>query len=54
VRAKSVTPKVCTVARGKVTTTVRFVARGSCTLRLTAKGDAVFKPFVTEVSYKVG
>lgn len=54
VRAKSVTPKVCAVARGRVTTTVRFAARGTCTLRLTARGDAVFKPFVTQVSYKVG
>ena len=54
VRVKSTTPNVCTVARGKVTTTVRFAARGTCTLRLTAKGDSVFKPLVTEVSYKVG
>jgi len=54
VRAKSVSPKVCSVARGKVTTTVRFTASGTCTLRLAAKGDAVFKPFVSEVSYKVG
>ena len=54
VRAKSMIPKVCAVARGKVTTTVRFTARGTCTLRLTAKGDVVFKPLVAEVSYKVG
>ena len=54
VRAKSATPSVCSVARGKVTTTVRFLTRGTCTLRFTAKGDAVFKPFVSEVSYKVG
>jgi hypothetical protein len=54
VRARSVTTSVCTVARGKAVTVVRFIGRGNCTLQLSAKGDAVFKPFLTEVSYKVG
>ena len=53
VRAKSATPKVCTVSPGKPTTTVRFISKGTCTLTVTAKGDAVYKPFSAKVSYTV-
>ncbi len=53
VRAKSATPKVCTVSPGKPTTTVRFISKGTCTLTVTAKGDAVYKPFSAKVSYIV-
>lgn len=54
VRAKSATPKVCTVSPGKVTTVVRFIGKGTCNLTLKAKGDAVFKALSTTVSYTVG
>ena len=53
VRVKSSTPKVCVVNRSRATTTVRFVAKGDCTLVLSAKGDAVFKPLSMPVSYTV-
>lgn len=54
VRVRSATPGVCTVARGAVTTSVRFVARGNCELKVVAKGDAVFKRYSSKVTYRVG
>jgi hypothetical protein len=54
VRLRSATSRVCTVQRGATTTTVRFVAKGTCTLNVIAKGGAVFKPFNESVDYKVG
>jgi len=53
VRAKSLTPNVCTLTRGKPVTTVRFVARGTCSLQFVAKGDAVFKRLEERVTYTV-
>jgi len=53
VRTKSATPKVCTVSPGKLTMTVRFISKGTCTLTVTAKGDAVYKPYSAKVSYTV-
>ena len=52
-RARSMTPDVCTVTRGRPITTVRFLSRGTCTLQFTAPGDAVFKRLVENVSYTV-
>ena len=52
-RAKSLTPNVCTVTRGKPVTTVRFVSRGTCSLQFVAKGDAVFKRLEERVTYTV-
>lgn len=52
-RVKSSTPKVCAVSRSSASTTVRFVAKGECLLTLSAKGDAVFKPFTSTVTYTV-
>ncbi|MEY4400360.1 MAG: hypothetical protein RL072_225 [Actinomycetota bacterium] len=52
-RGKSLTPDVCTVTRGRGVTSVRFVNRGTCTLRFTAKGDAVYKQLVEKVTYAV-
>lgn len=54
VRVRSATPTVCAVTRTAKTTTVRFSARGECSLVLVAKGDAVFKPLNQRVTYKVG
>jgi len=54
VRVRSATATVCTVSRTAMTTTVRYIARGSCNLTLIAKGDAVFKRLEQRISYNVG
>lgn len=54
VRVRSTTPSVCTVSRGAVTTSIRFVSRGSCVVNVMAKGDAVFKRYSQKITYKVG
>ena len=54
VRVRSTTPSVCTVSRGTVTTSIRFVSRGSCVVNVVAKGDAVFERYSQKFTYKVG
>ena len=53
VRVRSASKSVCTVQRGATTTTVRFVAKGTCTLNVIAKGDAVFKALSETQAYTV-
>jgi hypothetical protein len=53
VRVRSASKSVCTVQRGATTTTVRFVAKGTCTLNVIAKGDAVFKALSETQTYTV-
>ena len=53
VRVRSASKSVCTVQRGATTTTVRFVAKGTCTLNVIAKGDAVFKALSETLTYTV-
>ena len=53
VRVRSASKSVCTVQRGATTTTVRFVAKGTCMLNVIAKGDAVFKALSETLTYTV-
>jgi hypothetical protein len=45
---------VCTAAQGASATTVSFVRRGECSLRLVAKASGKFARFETTINYTVG
>ena len=53
-RVVSLTPRVCTAAQGASATTVSFVRRGECSLRLVAKASGKFARFETTINYTVG
>lgn len=54
VRAKSESGEICSVSRGSTTTVIRFLKKGTCSLRLAAKATATHLRFSEQITYKVG
>jgi hypothetical protein len=54
IRVSSATPKTCTVSSSGASTTVRFVARGECRVKLVAKPTRTHLRLNTQITYQVG
>jgi len=46
--------KICSVSRGSTTTVVRFLKKGTCSLRLVAKATTSHLRYDEQLTYKVG
>jgi len=54
VRATSESDKICSVSRGTTTTVIRFLKKGTCSLRLVAKATTSHLRYEGQLTYKVG
>jgi len=54
VRVTSESDKICSVSRGTNTTVIRFLKKGTCSLRLVAKATTSHLRYDEQLTYKVG